>query len=186
MLEKKLVTLLCAAGILACGACFLPPLPQRPPPPPPPHLDLQGIQSIRVEVTNNSESHHLDPSDLAQAVANSINWQGKETRVDVHVQKEACDDDAVLAIVIVNESAALGATAAKGDPNKEWLFEVKISATLTRKDGQVVWSETDSGPRFSRKLAQTDPAEVWNDPIVRNSLTLALGNRLVYRMLYVH
>jgi len=58
-------------------------------PTPPRKLDLQGIQSIRVEVTNASEFHHLDPSDLAQAVANAINWRTRETGVNAHIQKEA-------------------------------------------------------------------------------------------------
>jgi len=35
MVEKKLLTLAGVVGILACGACFLPPLPQHEPPPPP-------------------------------------------------------------------------------------------------------------------------------------------------------
>jgi hypothetical protein len=186
MLEKKLVTLACAVGILSCGACFLPPLPQRPPPPPPlQQLDLQGIQSIRVEVTNDSESHHLDPSELAQAVANSINWRNRETGVNAHVQKEAGDGDAILAVAIVNENATSGQPAA-ANRDEEWFFQITATAVLTKHDGQVVWSETNGVLQFSRKFTQKDPAELWNDPIVRNWLALAVGNRVTYRMLYLH
>src|ERR1035438_9069294 len=97
MLEKKLLTLACAAGILACGACFLPPLPEHHRPPPlPARLALAGIQSIRVSVTNTSESHHLDPSDLALAVTKSINELTNETGVSAYDQRYA--GDAVLEI----------------------------------------------------------------------------------------
>lgn len=49
MLEKKLLTLASAAAIVACGACFLPPLPQHPPLPPPVRSALQSIHRVREE-----------------------------------------------------------------------------------------------------------------------------------------
>ena len=185
MLEKKIVMLVCAAGILACGACFLPPLPQRPPPPPPPRLDLQGIQNIRVEVTNNSESHYLDSGNLAEAVANSINWRTKETGVSAHVQKEAGEGDAVLAITVLNETATPETTPKNGGAT-QWSFFIKTSATLTKQNGQVAWHETEAGSRFSRALAQDDPIAVWKDPSLQSGLSFALSRRMVYRMFYVH
>lgn len=186
MLEKKLVTLVCAVGILACGACFLPPLPQhRPPPPPPPILDLQGIQSIRVEVTNNSASRHLDPSGLAQAVANAINWRTKDHGVSAHVQKEAGDGDAVLAVTVLSETAT-PETTAKNSGLTRWSFLVGTSASLTKLNGQRVWHETEVDSRFNRSFAQQDPGLLWNDPSVTPWLSGALSQRVVYRMFYVH
>jgi len=187
MLEKKLLTLACAAGILACGACFLPPLPEHHPPPPPPPLqiELQDIHDIRVHVTSVAEAHHLDPQELAEAVAKAINVQSWRTRLNAHADKETGDGDAVLEIAIVDEIATPGAAATNGAPGNDWLFHVKTSSTLTRKDGSVLWSETDDGLRFSRRLSPQDAADVWHDPAVAHPLILAIGNRLVYRMVYV-
>ena len=185
MLAKKLVTLVCAAGILACGACFLPPLPQHPPPPPPRKLDLQGIQSIRVEVTNASEFHHHDPSDLAQAVANAINWRTRETGVNAHIQKEAGDGDAVLAITVLSETAT-PETTPESDGSTRWSFIVETSATLTKLNGQRVWHETEVNFRVNRSFAQQDPALLWKEPTLAPWLSGALSQRVVYRMLYAH
>jgi len=182
MLEKKLVTLVCAAGILACGACFLPPLPQHRPQPPQVQLDLQGVQSIRVEVTNNSEPHHLDPSELAQAIANSINWRTKETGVNAHVQKEA--GDAILAITVLNESVTSETTPANGGAVR-WTFEVKTSASLTKLNGQTLWHYTEADSRFSRNFALEGHADAWRDPVLQNWLLASLSQRLVYRMFYL-
>jgi len=182
MLEKKLVTLVCAAGILACGACFLPPLPQHRPQPPQVQLDLQGVQSIRVEVTNNSASHHLDSSELAQAIANSINWRTKETGVNAHVQKEA--GDAVLAIAVLSEMATPGPILANGGTVR-WTFDVKTSASLTKLNGQTIWHSSEAYSRFSRRFAATDQADVWKDPMLQSWLATSLSQRLVYRMFYV-
>ena len=54
MFEKKMLTLCCAIGILAFGACFLPPLPQRQPPPPPIRSGLRGLSNVEVAVANQS------------------------------------------------------------------------------------------------------------------------------------
>ena len=188
MLEKKLVTLMCAVGILACGGCFLPPLPEhRPPPPPQPlEIDLQGVHDIRVHVTNVSESHHLDPSELAEAVANRINEQAWRTRVNARIDKEPGYGDAVLEIAIVSENATPGTAAGNDGPGKVWFFQVKTTSTLAKLNGAVLWTESDGGPGFSRKLASQDAADVWTDPAVSHPLILAVGNRLVYRMVYVH
>jgi|ERR1035438_1476691 hypothetical protein len=178
MVEKKLITLACAIGILACGACFLPPLPEHRPPPPPPlpqRLALAGIQSIRVSVTNTSELHRLNPSDLARAVTKSINEQVNETGVSAYDQRYA--GDAVLEIQVLSESSKPFPSGQKG-----MVFEVTISATLTRKGGDVMWRETSVAYPIACFFAQADSSDVRNEPSVRNWVMSTLSNRLVNRM----
>jgi hypothetical protein len=130
MLEKKLLTTACAAAILACGACFLPPPAYRPPRGP----DLRGVQSIRVEAENVSDSHHLDPSSLASAVATRINDLAGETRVAASSQKEAGVAQSVLHFSVLSESMS-----PYGSGKGELLFKITISATLTKPNGEVAW-----------------------------------------------
>ena len=178
MVEKKLLTLACAVGILACGACFLPPAPYRPPPP---RIELQGIQSIRVAAANVSESHHVDPSALAQAVANSVELRARETGVNATAQGSAGPADAVLAITVLNESATPSPSS-----DKRLSLLINISATLTRQDGAVIWRETNAPYQFSYNLRSDDSEDVWQSAFLRTWVTNMLGNRLVYRMFYGH
>jgi hypothetical protein len=184
MLEKKLVTLGCAVGILACGACFLPPLPEHRPPPPPVHLDLQGIQRIRVEVSNNSESHHLDPNALAGWIEIRINTQARGAGVKAFSQKNpaSADADGVLQVTVHSETVAPERPESTGG-DEQWNVQVNVSAVLTKKNGQVVWSESDGGYRFSRRDAGVDEAGILSRPDLQNWVSLAVGRRLVFRML---
>lgn len=182
MLEKKLITLACAAGILACGACFLPPLPEPKPKAPPILLDLHGIARIRVDVTNQSAQRHLDPLVLAKSVASEINLQGKRAHVTAFANDGLGDEDGVLKLIVLSESATLEQQLADGN-SAEWRFEVISSAVLTTKSGQVVWRETDGGYWFSQSLRQESEAEVWKDPALLYFLATSVGNKLVNRML---
>jgi hypothetical protein len=176
MVEKKLITLACAIGILACGACFLPPMPYHPLPP---HLELQGIQSIRVEAANVSESHHLDPPVLANAVANSIELQARETGVSAYDRRYAGVGAAVLQINVLSESATTSLSS-----DKRLSVVINVSATLTRQDGQVIWRETDAPYRFGYNLRPDDSEDVWQSAFLRTWVTNLLGTELVHRMFY--
>jgi hypothetical protein len=180
MVEKKLLTLAGVVGILACGACFLPPLPQHKPVPPPIRFGLDGVQSIRVEVANASPSHHLDPAALAQKIAETINGQSWKTKVNAHVGKEAGGEDAVLAITVLSESVE-PAPAAK---NGRMTFLIKDSATLTRRDGTLVWRETEAGNWITHNVVEENAADAWKVPGVVDGVDRALSARLVFRMFY--
>jgi hypothetical protein len=136
---------------------------------------LAGLQSIRVSVTNTSESHHLDPNDLALAVTKSINELTKETGVSAYDQRYAAD--AVLEIHVVSESSKPFPSG-----NKGVIFQVTISATLTRKEGDVMWRETNAAYPIACSFAPADSPNVWNEASVRNWVMSALGQRLVHRM----
>ncbi|MGD0631919.1 MAG: hypothetical protein ABR987_21510 [Terracidiphilus sp.] len=182
MLAKKLVTLGCAVGILACGACFLPPLHE--PPPPPVRLDFEGIQRIRVEVSNNSESHHLDPNALASFIEVRINSQARLAGVKAFSQKDpaSADADGVLHVTVLSETVAPARPESTGG-GEPWDVQVSLSAVLTKKDAQVVWRESDGDYRFLRSLSRANAAAIWKGPAVRNLLGSETAWRLVNRML---
>jgi hypothetical protein len=185
MLEKKLVTVACAAGVLGCGACFLPPLPQHKPPPPPLRIDFGEIRNIRVEVTNASVTHRIEGARLAEEVADEINAQPRISRVSAHVGN-GVEPDAVLRIVVVSESVKED-DPAMANPRSVTFF-LKDSASLTNRDGGVVWQETEAGSRITRvvdghaeggkDLTQTEMDQL-------DKLDKDLSNRIVFRMFYV-
>jgi hypothetical protein len=179
MLEKKVLTLAGALGILACGACFLPPLPEHRSPLP----QLQGVRRIRVAVAGSSASQHIDPPALAQAVAFRINLETSGTGAKAYAGDQAEGRDGILSIAVLKASATPG-SASVANGLVMWSFDVTVTATFTDSGGRVVWQETDGDYCLSRALPPIDPAEMWNDPIDRNWLARAVGNRLVERMLH--
>jgi hypothetical protein len=179
MVEKKLLTVACAVGILACGACFLPPPPERKPQPPPLRIDLTGITTIRVEVANGSETHRLDGADLAGEVARAMNARfGVRPDLRAYAGVDRSDADAELKITVESE-------ALEDDPTFEGRFVIRDSATLARRDGAVLWQETNSMNRIFLQYLQGNTENVWRQPLVEKRLEAQLASRLVYRMLYV-
>jgi hypothetical protein len=178
MVEKKLLTLAGVVGILACGACFLPPLPQHKPTPPPIRNGFDGVQSIRVEVANASPSHHLDSADLSRKIADAINEQSLKTKVNAQVGKEAGGEDAVLAITVLSETAEQAKSG-------RLTFDIKDSATLTRQDGALVWRETEAD-NWLMQSADNEAyvAAAWKVPGFLNQADKELSDRMVSRMFY--
>jgi hypothetical protein len=183
MLEKKVITVACAVGILACGACFLPPLPEHQPPPPPVLLDLQGIQRIRVEVTNTSESRNLDSDALARWIKIRINSEFRSAGVKAVSQKESVREktDAVMQVTVLKESAILKRMEPDGF-EADWDFQINISAVLAKNDGQVVWRESDGEYRFYEKFPALETGIVLRHPDTKEWLVNGIGQRLVSRM----
>lgn len=183
MLRKKLLTLACVLGILACGACFGPIYSPPAPPPPPLRTDVHGIHTIRVTVSSPSESHPLDPATLAEAVVDKVNWQAGVTGIHAHVQEEAGNEDALMEVKVISESVHSSESPSPAGTRK-WTFDFKLSATLTRQDGEVVWRETNRDYSFFDYLATDNPADLWDNPPVRIHVTSVLSLRLVQHMLY--
>ena len=182
MIGKKLITLACAAGILACGACFLPPPHMHTPPPPPVRLDLQGIGRIRVQVINASPTQHLDATQLANWLAGQIDAQAGRAAVTGFAAQQPGNEGAVLEVTILSESTNLQSAPASNGQSI-WEIQLSLTATLTRTDGQLVWRESDGNYRASRALLQEPEPDLWKEPVVQGWLTRGVGNRLVYRMM---
>jgi len=178
MVEKKLLTVASAVGILACGACFLPPLPE---PAPPLRNALRGVRTIQITAANDSPSHHIDPSGLAQALMQNLNWKTSETGATAFVtQKAGVLEGAALAITILSEDGK--PIPLKDYPSlSRWKVVVKISATLTRQDGSQIWQET--GTEYSVDHVYPRSGAPWDDSHSSNLLASELADRLIGRML---
>jgi hypothetical protein len=188
MLEKKLVTLAAVAGILLCGGCIFIPSgsgPASPPPPPPaaPALrpGLEEIRTIAVAVTNTSEWHHIDPPDLASSVVMHIDRFHYPYGISAASQ-DALTADALLSIEVLSESAT-PPDASSAHP-RWWNFEVKTSATLTRKDGKVLWQEIYDDRELASELKKKDAADPWKAARSHNWPQGGVAGDLIKRMMY--
>jgi hypothetical protein len=184
MLVKKLITLACAVGILACGACFLPP-PRMHTPPPPVRPNFLGINRIRIVTSNTSPTQHLDAAQLSIWLASQISAQARGATITGFSAQQPGNEDAVLEVTILSESATPLTGTNPGD-KQNWELRLSLTAVLTRNDGQVAWRESDGNYTTSRVLAKEPEPDIWKEPVVQGWLTRGVGNRLVYRMLNAH
>jgi hypothetical protein len=182
MVEKKLLTLACAVGILACGGCFL--LPDPKPPALPVRIDVSGIRTIGVEVLNSSETHHLDPNTLARRIRDMITLQARDVKVKAVLRKGTAigNEDATLQVTILGEHGEPEQPESRSMDAK-WDFQVRVSAILTKKNGTVVWRESNPDYRFSTEVPPVKPAEILAHPSMQYFLTDGISERLVARML---
>jgi len=179
MLAKKLLALACAGGILAIGACFLPPV--RPQQPPPPQIDFHGIRRLWVTASSQSETHHIDPSTLAAAVAYQFNLQ-VDNRVITASPSYGSSHDGTLQIDILNESAAAQAIAASSGKT-QWTLDVTLNATLTNSAGAILWHTTNFEIRSPGPIAGPNSGAVWESSPAPGQLRYWLSSALVNRLL---
>ncbi|HKF48175.1 MAG TPA: hypothetical protein VKB38_12515 [Terracidiphilus sp.] len=132
MHRKQLVTLGSAVGILACGACFLPP-PRPAPPRPRPHLNLHGSNRIRVTVTN-SGTQAIDTAMLERCLVGSINHRRPAGVPAAVGGGNAQNNDAVLQVTVENETATPEPQRSSRDVST-WDVKVTLSATLAQAGG---------------------------------------------------
>lgn len=177
MLGKKLLTLACVAGIVALGACFLPPIPA---PLPPPRIDLHGIRHLCVTVSNKTEPQPIDPSTLA---AHTAQWIDR--RVDGRILRAtascAPSDDGTLHLEMLSESATPQENSASPGPSR-WCVAVTLNATLTDRSGAVVWRAANFEFVYPRPLPAPDAATLWRDR--ENQIAYLLASRLATRFLH--
>jgi len=178
MLKRKLLTLACAVGILASGACFNTWGP--PTPPLAPRIKSSGVHSIDVEVANLSQSQHIDPSTLARLVAESVNAYSRDTKVKAHARSNAGTEDTVLTITILDESAAHDPSRVLPSNMLPWSIDVSLSATLKQKDGQVLWQEKEDHYRVPSWSKAVDTTYPWKDPSVSYSLSFDVIRRMLF------
>jgi hypothetical protein len=183
MLEKKLLTLACVLGILACGACFGPI--DRQPPMPPPLRPLGDVQSIRVTVTNASEAHHLDPATLSQAIAKQINGLNRLSGPHAESSDEPGGADAVLAVTIARESAHRPKLPSDAG---QWWVTYAVAATLTTNDGRVLWRDDGIVLKNEYYLRPEDDKKTsfnWDAPNVKGDKLYSIAYEFARRMIYL-
>lgn len=140
MLEKKLLTLAGVVGILACGACLLPPLPERKIPPPP---ALSLVHRMAVHVEDGTVSNFFDPVIMSKAIAGNFNRFWTDYRLRAETFSAGGGYEAVLRITVQNKIASCIPSG-----NGEYCsLELIASYTLTATDGRVLLDR----PRLSSK-----------------------------------
>jgi len=140
MLEKKLLTLGSAIGILVCGACFLPPLPEPKLPLPP---ALASVHTIAIQVEDGTGGKPFDPVIMSSDTASNFNRILMDYRIRAKTFQAGGDRDAVLRITVLNKTASC-------DPSgngENFSIELIASYTLMAVDGRVLLSR----PRLSSK-----------------------------------
>ena len=189
MPEKKLVTLAAVAGILVCGGCFASnskPAPQ-PPPAPAPSADglrdgIERLHTIAVKVTNSSDSQHIAPADLAQAVITHIDRFKYPFGLSAEPATDSSKADAVLAIHVLSESAS-PRDAASARPTW-WNFDTRLSASLTTRDGTILWQEIYEDHDLSIALKKKNAADAWKAAQSHDWPEIGLALHVVDRMLH--
>ena len=168
MLKKKLLAIAGVLGILACGACFLPPVHNGPPTPPPLPPQLQGIHTVRVVVTDNSIPARIDTQSIAASVADFINRTRSDQGISAHASKEPADAD--LEIAIAAENAAL-IQPQSSHGTESWSFSLTVTAALVRNGKTLVGPKPNMPIRIQLELPPQHPADVWSIPEVLRACT---------------
>ena len=157
MLDKQLVTLGSAIGILAMGACFLPPSRSRSYPLPP---YLGSIQTIAINVEDVTGANTMKSESMSTETAASFNRQWSEFPIHAVPQRADAQSDVVLHIVVTQKSFSHLRSAG----NRElWEFQISSELTLTSKDGRILWSKPNRATRLSRWFAASAGMPSWND-----------------------
>lgn len=170
MRGKKLLTVGCAAGILAWGACFAPPPRIR--------VNLHGSRRIRVRVNNTSDVRHVDPAVLGSCIAHAVNGdlRGKATAT---TGGDAQPGDIVLEVTITEEQwdeRRVDATR-----SARW-YSLRLSASLKRGDGTIVWSKLN---RNYRGAVSAAPSSLpWDSAHLAAALRYHVCEPLAYEMVY--
>ena len=165
MIEKKLLTIAGILGILACGACFLPPITDRQPAPPQ-KLPPAKVRTVRVVVTDGSNPEHIDTQSIAALVAHWIDVRLTSQGISAHTGNEPAD--ANLEIELNDEDAIL-VTTSPSDGTETWSFSFSLSTALVNNGGEIVRQKWNLPVRFNVVLAPNHPAGVWSLPEVRQA-----------------
>jgi hypothetical protein len=150
--------------------------------PPPPMTLFVGVHTVRVVVTNTSETHQIDVNALRQAVVNEFNKPSHQSHMLAVAEGDA---DCALTLDIVAEDAHAHNRDGKRD-GVVFEFSALINAKLTRKDGQTLWADPhwpihDLYP-FDHLHGKTI-TDGWTGPGALKAFDTGLASRLVYEIL---
>jgi hypothetical protein len=119
---------------------------------------MQGIKTIAVVATNSSSTHHIEGDLLAAAIAKDINLLRGATKIRARGGSTAGPADATLSVRVLEESVT---PTPEDESTPRWTFGAKVSATLTRADGQILWEEKEQVHPVKQWFTTKDEAEAW-------------------------
>jgi len=157
MLDKKLLTVGSAIGILAMGACFLPP-DRSPSHPLPPYL--RSIHSIAILVEDATGESPMDSYTMSAATAGRFNRLGAEFPVHAAPQRVGTYSDVVLHIVVTQKSLSHVRTAGS---RELWEFQISTDSTLISNNGQFLWNLPNGAVRVTRWFPADAGTPSWTD-----------------------
>jgi hypothetical protein len=167
MFGKKAFTLLCVVGVLLCGACGLF---FREPPASMHHF--VDMRTVRVEVSNNTATHEIDPVAMKAAVIRAINASKKRTPLRAVADGDA---DGTLTLDVAKEEEYLANFQSQPVDSENdaamWRFHAVISGELKSKDGLTLWSNQNwpSWRGFSvTEMKKRTPTPGWHDAKFRS------------------
>lgn len=175
------MTVVCAIGILACGACFLPP--PRQTLPPPPRIDLRGSRDISVVVTNVSETHHIDADAFGRWIADAINEDSGPSGPKAHGGGKPNPGEAVLQISIKKESAE-SRTDTIPPALSVWTLSTTIDAMLLAADGTVVLHLSNDEYRSNARRRASDSQDIWRSQTVESWLRYYVARNFAPKVLF--
>jgi hypothetical protein len=123
MVKKKLLTLAGLAGILACGACFLPPLPRERSPLP---TVLASVHKIAIKVEDGTAGNLFDPQIMSNATAANFNRLWEQYPVRAEAFNPGGRGDAVLKIIVHHK-----VTSCNSESNGKQFCSIELIATYT-------------------------------------------------------
>lgn len=136
-----MLTLGCAVGILACGACFLPP-PHEPPPPLPP--TLAAVHTIAIQVEDTTTENRLDSVLMSEATARNFNRLWADFRVRAKPFGAEGKSDVVLKITVRRKTESCRPSGGKLFCS----YEMIASFTVTAADGGVLQNKAERRSQF--------------------------------------
>ncbi len=146
MVKKQLLTLAAVVGILACGACFMPDLPEHKPASPPMPPALASVHMIAIHVEDGIGGNLFDPSIMSNATARNFNQLWQEFPVRAEAYNALGPSNAALRITVLRKT-----TSCKPgyNGNQFCSFEMIASFTLTDAEGRILISRPQENWNFN-------------------------------------
>jgi hypothetical protein len=178
--QKQTVTLAGAIGILACGACFVP---SHYTPPPPPPIVTEGVKNVRIVVIDESEPKRINLPALEGVILAGFDRFPVHNKITAYPEEKAAPEvDAILEIRILSLTTIPDPSPTAATQQK-WGFNIRTTATLSRRNGDVIWRGGSIGVPHFDSYAR-DEESMWKDPIIQSELVKSVGNRLYAQAVY--
>jgi hypothetical protein len=142
MIKKKLLALAGVLGILACGACFLPPLPRQHAALPP---NLASVHLIAIHVEDATAGNLFDPLVMSNATASKFNQLWNDFPVRAEAFNAGEPGDAALRITVLRKTASCNP---EDNGNQFCSFELTATFILTAADGRILQSSQQKSSKF--------------------------------------